>query len=207
MPNVGGDKNKRWFDYEPSRFHHSSTISPIYLSRQLNSIPCSVAVWRDDSFSILGMIELSRRFSNGLWNCIQFWVCCSCMLALINTICACLALPPILTPFTSVYLMCIVVPLISTTLVNNEADPEIMNRATGKKHSKFDSKVIAYVMISYGFKFIPSIIFMVNLSIILHLLDRLKFDFFLEFRFLRTPCWCHILLIYSTWMWKNSIKI
>lgn len=30
-----------------------------------------MAVCRDDSFSILGMIELSRRFSNGLWNCIQ----------------------------------------------------------------------------------------------------------------------------------------
>lgn len=30
-----------------------------------------MAVCRDDSFSILSMIELSRRFSNGLWNCIQ----------------------------------------------------------------------------------------------------------------------------------------
>lgn len=64
-------KNKTWFEYEPTRFQRTSTISPIYLSRQLNAIPCSVAVCRDDSFSILGMIELSRRFSNGLWNCIQ----------------------------------------------------------------------------------------------------------------------------------------
>lgn len=65
--------NKKWFDYEPTRFHRTSTISPIYISRQLNALPCSVAVCRDDSFSILGMIELSRRFSNGLWNCIQVW--------------------------------------------------------------------------------------------------------------------------------------
>ncbi|XP_055296845.1 transmembrane protein 94 isoform X2 [Sitodiplosis mosellana] len=155
------DKSKKWFEYEPMRFHCTSTISPIYLSRQLNAIPCSVAVCRDDSFSILGMIELSRRFTNGLWNCIQFWVCCACMLALINTICACLALPPILTPFTLVYIMCVVVPLISTTLVYNEYDPEIMNRATGKKHSNFNSKVIAYVICSYGFKFIPTIVIMV----------------------------------------------
>lgn len=134
------------------------------------------------------MIELSRRFSNGLWNCIQvgylfsicspiqrfsilpisilcmlqFWVCCGCTLALMNTICACLALPPILTPFTSVYLMCVIVPLISTTLVNNVADPEIMNRATGKKHSEFDSNVIVHAMCSYGLKFIPTIIIMVR---------------------------------------------
>lgn len=91
----------------------------------------------------------------------QFWMCCACTLSIINTICACLALPPILTPLTLVYLMCVVVPLISTTLVNNEADPEIMNRATAKKHSMFDSKMIAYVMFSYGFKFIPTIFTMV----------------------------------------------
>lgn len=95
----------------------------------------------------------------------QFWVCCGCMLAISNTICACLALPPILTPFTSVYMMCVVVPLISTTLVNNEADPEVMNRATGKKHTKFNSKVIAYVMCSYGFKFIPTMMVMVRSSL------------------------------------------
>lgn len=73
-----------------------------------------------------------------------------------------MALPPIITPFTSVYLMCVIVPLISTTLVNNEADPDIMNRATGKKHPKLNSKVIAYVSCSYGFKFLPSIIVMVK---------------------------------------------
>lgn len=84
------------------------------------------------------------------------------MLAVSNTICAFLALPPILTPFTLVYVMCVVVPIISTTLVNNEADPDIMNRATGKKHSKFNSKVIVYVMCSYGLKFIPTIVVMVN---------------------------------------------
>lgn len=65
------DKNKSWFEYEPTRFHRSSTISPIYISRQLNAIPCSVSICRDDTFLILGMIELSRRFTNGLWNCIQ----------------------------------------------------------------------------------------------------------------------------------------
>lgn len=196
------DKSENWFEYEPTHFHRTSIISPIYISRQLNAIPCSVAVCRDDSFSILGMIELSRRFSNGLWNCIQvknihsyscvdyyllfpilnqfsqFWVCCECVLALINAICACFALPPIITPITSIYLMCVVVPLISTTLVNNEYDPDIMNRATGKKHAKFDSKAIAYVMCSYGFKFIPTIIVMLSVHCMLmsHPVDALHSD-------------------------------
>lgn len=99
-----------------------------------------------------------------------------------NTICALLALPPILTPFTSVYLMCVVVPLISTTLVNNLADPEIMNRATGKKHPILDSKVIPYVMCSYGLKFIPTIIIMVSrrIEIILPSHKMNDYDFFCE---------------------------
>lgn len=49
----------------------SSTISPIYLSRILNSIACSISICRDESLSIVSLIELSRRFSNGLWSCIQ----------------------------------------------------------------------------------------------------------------------------------------
>lgn len=156
------DPTAKIFGYEPTRFQHSATISPIYLSRQLNALPCSIAVCREDPITALSMIELSRRFSNGLWNCIQFWVCCACTLSIMNTICACLALPPILTPFTLVYLMCVLVPLIATTLVKNEADPEIMNRATAKKHSQFDTKVFAYVLFSYGCKFVPTIIIMVN---------------------------------------------
>lgn len=66
-------QGKSWMNQRSTRL--SSTISPIYLSRQLNALPCSVAMMRDDTISgprsILGMIELSRRFSNGLWNCIQ----------------------------------------------------------------------------------------------------------------------------------------
>lgn len=70
---TANQKGKSWLNQRSTRF--SSTISPIFLSRQLNALPCSVAIMRDNTISgprsILGMIELSRRFSNGLWNCIQ----------------------------------------------------------------------------------------------------------------------------------------
>lgn len=136
------------------------------------------------------------------------------MLALINTFCACLALPPILTPFTSVYIMCVVVPLISTTLVYNEYEPEIMNRATGKKHTKFNSKVIAYVMCSYGFKFIPTIVIMVSELLSIIQMKIHKFNNFFStsaIRFWHTACLCHIQqLRYSMYLIlkrKISIKI
>lgn len=57
--------------FQPPNSTRTDTISPIYLSRMLNSISCSISICRDDSLSIVSLIELSRRFSNGLWSCIQ----------------------------------------------------------------------------------------------------------------------------------------
>lgn len=135
---------------------NASTISPIYLSRMLNSISCSISICRDDSLSIVSLIELSRCFSNGLWSCIQFWACCACSLAAMNTVCAALLLPPLLTPLSLLYVMCIVVPLLATTLVRSDSNQRVMNRATGKKQTTFDSPVFFFVLWCYGCKFVPT---------------------------------------------------
>lgn len=127
----------------------------------LNSISCSISVCRDDPLSTVSLIELSRRFSNGLWNCIQFWACCGSSLAIMNTLCACISLPPILTPFSLIYLMSVAIPVLSVTLVRISPDQQIMDRATGKKQTKFDSKVFFYVLCCYGCKFLPTILIMV----------------------------------------------
>lgn len=127
----------------------------------LNTISCSISVCRDDPLSTVSLIELSRRFSNGLWNCIQFWACCGSSLAIMNTLCACISLPPILTPFSLIYLMTVAIPILSVTLVRINPDQQIMNRATGKKQTKFDSKVFFYVLCCYGCKFVPTILIMV----------------------------------------------
>lgn len=99
------------------------TISPIYLSRVLNSLPCSISMCRDDPCSLVTLVELSRRFTIGLWNCIQFWACCASSFSLLNMLIALITLPPILTPAAVLYLMCVAVPLISVSLVRIEPDP------------------------------------------------------------------------------------
>lgn len=150
------------FFFQPKEHLRYTTLSPIYLSRMLNTISCSISVCRDDPLSIVSLIELSRRFSNGLWNCIQFWACCGSSLAIMNTLCACISLPPILTPFSLLYLMTLAIPILSVTLVRISPDQQIMNRATGKKQTKFDSKVFLYVLCCYGCKFLPTILIMVR---------------------------------------------
>lgn len=149
----------KWF--QSSFQSRNTTISPIYLSRILNSISCSISVCRDDPLSIVALIELSRRFTVGLWNSIQFWACCGCSLAFLNTISACLSLPPVLTPISLLYLMCIAVPAISIPLARIRSDPQIMNRATSKKQTAFNSRVFIFILWCYGCKFLPAITIMI----------------------------------------------
>ncbi|XP_030557326.1 transmembrane protein 94-like isoform X2 [Drosophila novamexicana] len=134
------------------------TVSPIYLSRLLNSLPCSIAICRDDPLSLVAIIELSRRFSLGLWNCIQFWACCAGSISILNVLCACLSLPPLLTPLLGIYLMCVPVPLIAISLAHIDLDPKIMNRATSKKQTEYDSRAFAFVMWCYGCKFLVPVL-------------------------------------------------
>ncbi|XP_055633358.1 transmembrane protein 94 isoform X2 [Toxorhynchites rutilus septentrionalis] len=137
------------------------TISPIYLSRMLNSISCSIAMCRDDPISIVDVIELSRRFILGLWSCVQFWACCGVTLAVMNTITAIISLPPMVIPHHALYLMCFAVPLISLTLLRIEPDAGIMKRATGKKQTCLDSRLIIFVLWCYGIKFSLIVLFLV----------------------------------------------
>ena len=94
----------------------------------------------------------------------QFWACCGCSLALMNVLCACLSLPPLLAPLSLIYLMSFVVPVLSITLVRTDNHKQAMQRATGKKQTKFDSNVFLFVMCCYGCKFLPTIVIMVCIS-------------------------------------------
>lgn len=57
--------------------------------------------------------------------------------------------------------MGIAVPVLSTSLVRVDPDPQVMYRATGKKQTKFDSKVFAFVLCCYGCKFFPTIVIVI----------------------------------------------
>jgi hypothetical protein len=144
---------QKWFETTKS-----VTISPIYLSRILNSLPCSISVCRDDPISILGLIELSRRFSIGLWNCVQFWSCAAVMFSILNLFSCAISLPPILSPDWALYLMLFVVAPLSISLVRIEPNAEIMNRACGRKpSSSIDINTFLQILWFYGTKFILSI--------------------------------------------------
>lgn len=141
----------------------------------LNSLPCSISVCRDDPISILGLIELARKFSIGLWNAVQFWSSCALMFSILNMFSCAMSLPPILSPDWSLYLMCLIVAPLAISLTRVDSDGNIMNRANGKKTLfKVDFNTILFILWCYGAKFLISIL--VLILIYLFTMDHILFD-------------------------------
>lgn len=160
----------KWFELTKS-----VTISPIYLSRMLNSLACSISVCRDDPISILALIELARRFSIGLWNCVQFWSCAAVMFSILNLFSCAVSLPPILSPDWSLFLMLFVVAPLAVSLVRIEPNAEIMNRACGRKPStSIDINTFLLILWFYGTKYIMSII--IQIVVYMFTVDHVFFD-------------------------------
>lgn len=160
---------RTWYD-----FPKTTTISPIYLNRMLNSLPCSISICRDDPISLLALIELARTFSIGLWNCVQFWSSTALMFSILNMISCAMSLPPIITPEWSLYLMCIIAAPLAISLIRVESDANIMNRASGRKTLfKVDFHSIFYILWCYGAKFIVSIsiLIIIYLFTVDHIVD------------------------------------
>lgn len=168
---LSSDRPRKWYEIQKS-----VTISPIYLSRMLNSLPCSISVRRDEPISILGLIELARKFSIGLWNCVQFYSCTAIMFSVLNMLSCAMSLPPIILPDLLLYLMCFIVAPLAISLIRIESDGSIMNRAVGKKTMfKVDFNTFLYILWCYGAKYIVSIVILI--IIYLFTVDHIVFDF------------------------------
>ncbi|XP_011498921.1 PREDICTED: uncharacterized protein KIAA0195 isoform X1 [Ceratosolen solmsi marchali] len=132
--------------------------SPIDLSRNLNSIACSLSVKREDPIAIYHLIMEARHYMKCLWNCVQFWLCCLVTLAFVQALSAFLLLPPLFSVGQVLWLSFLIVPLLSASLVGTPTDSTIMQRATGKNQCAVSGQVALFVLWCYGSKFLPTIV-------------------------------------------------
>ncbi|XP_050461662.1 transmembrane protein 94 isoform X2 [Cataglyphis hispanica] len=133
-------------------------ISPVDLSRALNSVACSLSVKREDPVAIFHLIMEARHYMKNLWNCIQFWLCCSVTLAFTQTLSAFLLLPPLFSIEQILWLCCLIIPVLSTSMIATPIDPTIMQRATGKNQCIVNGEIMLFVLWCYGSKFLPTMI-------------------------------------------------
>ncbi|CAL1678432.1 unnamed protein product [Lasius platythorax] len=133
-------------------------ISPVDLSRALNSVACSLSVKREDPVAIFHLIMEARHYMKNLWNCMQFWLCCSVTLAFTQTLSAFLLLPPLFSINQVLWLCCLIIPVLSTSMIATPIDPTIMQRATGKNQCIVNGELTLFVLWCYGSKFLPTVI-------------------------------------------------
>nr|CAD7588508.1 unnamed protein product [Timema genevievae] len=142
--------------------------SPVDLSRALNSIACSLSFRREDPISIFHLIMESRHYMQSMWNCVQFWMCCSASLCIAQVLGILFMLPPLLPVGPLLWLVCLVIPALSISLVGIPTDPRVMQRATGKNQYIVTTRVAVFVLWCYGSKFLPAM-FMVIVFYVLSL--------------------------------------
>ncbi|XP_020292489.1 transmembrane protein 94 isoform X2 [Pseudomyrmex gracilis] len=133
-------------------------ISPVDLSRALNSVACSLSVKREDPVAIFHLIMEARHYMRSLWNCMQFWLCCSITVAFTSILSAFMFLPPLLSIDQVLWLCCLIIPMLSISMIATPIDSTIMQRATGKNQCIVNGEVMLFVLWCYGVKFLPTVI-------------------------------------------------
>ncbi|CAL7933066.1 unnamed protein product [Xylocopa violacea] len=108
-------------------------LSPVDLSRALNSIACSLSVRREDPIAIFHLIMEARHYMTCLWNCVQFWLCCTVTLSFTQAVSCFLLLPPLFSVDQILWLCCLIIPMLSISMIATPMDPTIMQRATDSK--------------------------------------------------------------------------
>uniref|UniRef100_A0A1B6JBX6 Uncharacterized protein n=1 Tax=Homalodisca liturata TaxID=320908 RepID=A0A1B6JBX6_9HEMI len=124
--------------------------SPVSLSNQLNSLPCTL----QDPRSIFLLIMEARHFMQSSWNCIQYWICGLMTLSAIQLMAAMFPLPPIFSTGQVIWLSMVIIPLLSLSFVAAKTDPQVMQRATSKHQTKLNVEMAVFVLWCYGSKFL-----------------------------------------------------
>ena len=108
-------------------------VGPTDLARQLITLPCSLSLYRQNSMIFYQLIMESRHYMLKMRNCFQFFLSCCLSLSLAQMLTSLLFLPPLLSPGVVLWLACIVLPILSCSLMGTDVDDHVMNIATGKK--------------------------------------------------------------------------
>ncbi|XP_044272389.1 transmembrane protein 94 isoform X2 [Tribolium madens] len=133
-------------------------VSPLDLSRDLNSIACSLCLKREDPISFYHLVMEARHFVTILWSAVQFWVSCCVILSVMQLVSVLVMLPPVLTTGQILWLTCLVVPMLSVSLMGLPVDPEVMKKPQGKNQVGVNLGISMFILWCYGLKFFPTVV-------------------------------------------------
>ncbi|XP_050731549.1 transmembrane protein 94-like isoform X3 [Eriocheir sinensis] len=131
---------------------------PEEVARALNVLPCSLSLTPHSRVSLVSLIMEARHYMQQVMSCLQFWACCCLSLTFLQLLAATAALPPLLSSGDVLWLVVVVVPWLSLSLVAAPTNPAVMNQATGKNTVLFNKQIFHFILRFYVCKFVPSIL-------------------------------------------------
>nr|XP_054393312.1 transmembrane protein 94 isoform X11 [Pongo abelii] len=127
--------------------------SPLQLSGQLNSLPCSLTFRQEETISIIRLIEQARHATYGIRKCFLFLLQCQLTLVVIQFLSCLVQLPPLLSTTDILWLSCFCYPLLSISLLGKPPHSSIMSMATGKNLQSIPKKTQHYFLLCFLLKF------------------------------------------------------
>uniref|UniRef100_A0A8C3YLP2 Transmembrane protein 94 n=1 Tax=Catagonus wagneri TaxID=51154 RepID=A0A8C3YLP2_9CETA len=131
----------------------SDGLSPLQLSGQLNSLPCSLTFRQEETISIIRLIEQARHATYGIRKCFLFLLQCQLTLVVIQFLSCLVQLPPVLSTTDILWLSCFCYPLLSISLLGKPPHSSIMSMATGKNLQSIPKKTQHYFLLCFLLKF------------------------------------------------------
>ncbi|CAG5115151.1 unnamed protein product, partial [Candidula unifasciata] len=152
--------SRPWSEDEPT---------PVELASKLLSLPCPLLFRRQDKFKLVQLIMESRHYIFAMRNC--FYLLLSCLLAVVlaQLVCCLLLLPPALTVQHVLWLVVVVVPALSLSLMANPNEARTVGMATHKNINHINKQIIVEFFVQFCTRFLPSIIVaVVSFAVVLH---------------------------------------
>ncbi|XP_072029353.1 LOW QUALITY PROTEIN: transmembrane protein 94-like [Amphiura filiformis] len=153
--------NRDIYEEDPTSITDPTDL-PMGLASLLSCLPCSLSFRRGDHISIIELIKEARGFCMAISNCFSFMMYSLFSLCAIQLMASLLFMPPPLSGRHVLWLVLVVIPTLSLSLLGSPFQSQIMTYATGKKLQQIDREVI----VLHGFYFISKFMGSVIVSLI-----------------------------------------
>ena len=132
-------------------------VTPLTVSSALNGISCSLSFQRDYNIKFVALLKEARRLCFGLRICFTFMLSCQLTLCLVMLTASLFMLPPPLTGLHLLWFTCVLVPVLSISLVNADNDSQLMTTLTAKNDKNFKGYNSSFLRF-HGLAFMPSVL-------------------------------------------------
>ncbi|XP_059152862.1 transmembrane protein 94-like [Physella acuta] len=143
--------------------------TPIELSSRILSLPCCLFFQRGDNITLVQLIMESRHYIFAMRNCFYLMLCCLLAVVLSQFVCCLFLLPPVMDVQHVLWLVLVVVPALSLSLLGNPNEARTVGLATHKNIHHVNKQMIIEFVLQFCTRFLPSIIIAVlSFALVLH---------------------------------------